>query len=190
MHMIVRSAVPLLEAAFERARCLPESDPIGEELATYLESHIEEERGHDRWLLQDLEVAGGDVAESLRTIPPPQVASFVGAQYYWVRHHHPVSLLGHIAVVEGYHPPAGFAARLQSLTGFPRQAFRAIERHERLDVHHKRDLFALIDRLALSPEHEQLIGISALHTMQGGIAVLAGVHDSVHGTEAPAHGVA
>ena len=34
------------------------------------------------------------------------VATLVGAQYYWLRHVHPVSLLGHMAVMEGYSPPA------------------------------------------------------------------------------------
>jgi hypothetical protein len=181
MHTVVRSAVPLLEAALDEARCRRAADPLAAALEAYYAVHVDEERGHDVWLLEDLEAAGGDVDGALRAIPAPPVAAFVGAQYYWLRHYHPVSLLGHIAVVEGYHPPAGFAARLQGLTGFPRHAFGAIARHERLDVHHKRDLVALLDRLPLSPAHEQTIGVSALHTMEAGVGVLAQIYDSVHG---------
>ena len=39
--------------------------------------------------------------EPLRQIPSSQVATLVGAQYYWLRHYHPISLLGHMMVMEG-----------------------------------------------------------------------------------------
>ena len=100
-------------------------------------------------------------------MPSPRVATLVGAQYYWLRHAHPVSLLGHMGVVEGYSPPPGLADRLQELTGYPRDAFRAIRRHERLDIKHKRELYELIDRLPLTPEHERLMGMAGLHTIAG-----------------------
>jgi hypothetical protein len=179
MHGIVRSATPLLLAASERARELAADDAVARALADYLARHAEEERGHDVWLLEDLEALGADPTEPLREIPSPRVATFVGAQYYWLRHHHPVALLGHMAVVEGYPPEVGFAARLQRLTGFPEDAFRAVRRHERLDIRHRRELYETIDALALSPEHEALIGISALHTLGAAIAVLDDIHATV-----------
>jgi hypothetical protein len=182
MHMVVRSAVPLLQCALEQARLRSATDDVAAGLVGYFTRHIREESGHDNWLLEDIRSTGGDPGEPLRRIPPPQVAALVGAQYYWLRHHHPISLLGHIAVVEGYHPPAGFAKRLRQLTGFSAGAFRAIERHETLDIHHKLELFELIDLLPLRPEHEALTGISALHTVQDGIDVLAHVYESVSTT--------
>jgi hypothetical protein len=178
MHMIVRSAVPLMQTALDEARKRSVSDRVAAGLAAYLAHHVSEESGHDTWLLEDLEATGGDAAEPLKRIPSPRVATLVGAQYYWLRHHHPVSLLGHIAIVEGYHPPAGFAKRLCDLTGYPREAFRAIERHEALDVRHKRELYELLDYLPLQPEHEKLLGISALHTIQAGIDVLSEIYDT------------
>ena len=42
--------------------------------------------------------------EVLRRMPSPTVASFIGAHYYWIHHHHPVAQLGQIAVQEGYPP--------------------------------------------------------------------------------------
>ena len=89
-----------------------------------------------------------------------------------------------MAVVEGYSPPPGLADRLQQLTGHPREAFRAIRRHERLDVKHKRELYETIDSLSLSPEHEQLMGIAGLHTMQAAIDVFAEIRASVPAREA------
>jgi hypothetical protein len=173
MHGVVRSAVPLMEAAL--ARCRELEDPVAAALVPYFEHHAPEEAGHDAWLLEDLEALGGDPAAALAAIPSARVATLVGAQYYWLRHVHPVSLLGHMAVVEGYSPDVGFAARLQELTGYPADAFRAIRRHERLDIRHKRELYAAIDALPLTREHEELMGISGLHTMQAAIDVFAQV---------------
>jgi pyrroloquinoline quinone (PQQ) biosynthesis protein C len=183
-HGVVRSAVPLIDAARERAQALAPDDEVAAALVPYFAHHGPEEAGHDVWLLEDLEALGGDREAALRRIPSPRVATLVGAQYYWVRHAHPVSLLGHMAVVEGYSPPEGFADRLQELTGYPREAFRAIRRHERLDVKHKRELYELIDRLALEPEHETLMGIAGLHTLQAAVDVFEEIHAVLPAREA------
>lgn len=172
MHAIVRSAVPLMEAAREQAQARAADDRVSVALVTYLTHHIPEETGHDAWILEDLAAAGGDADSVRRRMPSPRVASLVGAQYYWLRHHHPVTLLGHIAAIEGNHPPLGFAARLREATGYGRDAFRAIERHEILDIRHKRELYEFIDSLPLDPEQERAMGVSALHTIQAGIEVL------------------
>ncbi|MEA2231641.1 MAG: hypothetical protein QOD83_1457 [Solirubrobacteraceae bacterium] len=183
-HGVVRSAVPLIEAAADRARALAPFDDLAAELVAYFEHHAPEEAGHDVWLLEDLAALGSDREAALRRIPSPRVATLVGAQYYWLRHVHPVSLLGHMAVVEGYSPPLGFADRLQSVTGHPPEAFRAIRRHERLDLKHKRELYEVIDRLALEPKHERLIGIAGLHTMQAAVEVFSEIHAAVPPREA------
>ena len=182
-HGVVRSAVPLMEAALERARELAPGDEVAAGLVPYLAHHAPEERGHDRWLLEDLEVLGVEPAEVLRRIPSPRIAALVGAQYYWLRHHHPVSLLGHMAFVEGYPPEPGFSERLREATGHPAASFRAIRRHERLDIRHREELYEAIDGLPLEPEHETLMGISALHTAQSAIDVFEEIHTAVPALE-------
>ena len=183
-HGVVRSAAPLIEAAADRARVLASDDEVAAALVAYFEHHGPEERGHDVWLLEDLEALGGDRAAALNRMPSARVATLVGAQYYWLRHAHPVSLLGHMGVVEGYSPPDGFADRLMELTGYPRDAFRAFRRHERLDIKHKRELYELIDRLPLTREHEALMGIAGLHTMQSVIDVVEEIRASLPAREA------
>jgi len=172
MHMVVRAAVPLMRTARDAATARGPADALCTELAGYYDSHMREEAGHDEWLLQDLGSTGVDPLDATRRMPSAAVAELVGAQYYWLCHHHPVSLLGHIAAMEIYHPPAGFARHLAGLTGYPSTAFRAIRRHEKLDVMHRDELLALLDTLPLEPRHEASIGMSALHTLQAGIGVM------------------
>jgi len=172
MHMVVRAAVPLMRAARDAAAMRGPSDALCAELASYYNNHMREESGHDAWLLQDLRSTGVDPHGATRGMPSAAVAELVGAQYYWLNHHHPVSLLGHIAAMEIYHPPAGFARHLAGVTGYPSTAFRAIRRHEKLDVVHRDELLALLDRLPLERRDEASIGMSALHTLQAGIDVM------------------
>ncbi len=105
MHAVIRASVPLMELALDRTRARAATgDPLAGPLAGYLEEHIREEEGHDAWLLEDLRAAGGSPEDALGPLPSPLIASLVGSQYYWIEHHHPVALLGYIAVLEGYAP--------------------------------------------------------------------------------------
>ncbi|MGW3103150.1 iron-containing redox enzyme family protein [Streptomyces sp. NPDC001100] len=167
LHSAIRATVPLMETALERARALAEAgDPVAAGTAEYLARHIREERGHDEWLRQDLAAIGRDPDEPLRTMPTAGAADLVGAQYYWIRHYHPVCLLGHIAVLEGYPPSPDFADLLQRRTGYPADGFRTLRRHAALDIRHRDELMRAIDRLPLGPEHQTALGVSALHTLR------------------------
>ncbi|MFD0340493.1 iron-containing redox enzyme family protein [Streptomyces sp. NPDC127117] len=165
MHTVIRASVPLMERAAERAGQLARrGDPLGAPLAAYLDGHIREEAEHDSWLLEDLSAAGSGPRAALDPVPSPLVASLAGAQYYWIEHHHPVALLGYIAVLEGHAPAAGLAPRLARSTGLPAPAFRTVHEHARLDDGHAGELFALLDRLPLSRGQETAVAVSALHT--------------------------
>ncbi|HLT39987.1 MAG TPA: hypothetical protein VK034_27090 [Enhygromyxa sp.] len=179
MHMIARAAVPLMQAACERARERAEHDPLAEPIVDFLINHIEELLGRDALLLEDLAATGADPELPLQAIPSPKVASLVGAHYYWVHHHHPIAVLGYVAAIETYPPPLGFTERLRERTGFPKAAYRTIARRELTDPQRGCDLYELMDTLPLNRRHETLIGLSALHTVHAGVDVLEEIHDRV-----------
>ena len=163
-HQGMRASVSLLQTAFDRCQALADTDPVAAALAPYYGHHIKEE-DHDYWALEDLEVLGVSRTEVLRRIPSASVASMIGAQYYWVLHHHPVAMLGDQMVREGYPPQLEVIDELMARTGHPRSAFRAMERHSHLDIHHTEHLIEIVDSLPLQEEHHTVMGISALHTI-------------------------
>lgn len=171
-HWIIRASVPLMETALERAQATAD-DPVAAGLAEYLDHHMDEELGHDEWLLEDLEVLGVTRAAVLAEPPSAAVASLVGAPYYWILHYHPVAVLGYIALLEGYPPTIAEVDLLMERTGYGRDAFRTLIRHAELDPLHRDDLDEAIDRLPLSPEHTAVIGICGLHTVEAFTRVLA-----------------
>lgn len=162
-HGVIRASVPLMERALERAQAL--DGPAAAGLAEYLEHHLDEERGHDDWLLEDLEVLGRSREEVLARAPSASVAALVGAQYYWIEHYHPVALLGYIGLLEGYPPTIGDVDALMTRTGYERDAFRTLIRHAELDPLHRDDFDEMLDRLPLSPEQSAVIGLSGLHSI-------------------------
>jgi hypothetical protein len=141
-------------------------DAVAAGVAAYLARHIEEERDHDEWLLDDLEVLGVERSTVLAGVPSDTVASLVGSQYYWIRHVHPVGVLGYIAVMEGYPPSPDLVERLISASGYPREAFRTLAAHGELDPHHRAELEEAIDGLALTRSQETLLGLSAMTTVE------------------------
>ena len=163
-HQIIRATVPLTETALDRTRALPGSDPLRAPLAAYLEEHVDEELNHDDGLLDDLESLGLPRAEVLARMPSPRVAALVGAQYYWIHHHHPVAFLGYIALMEGYPPTAELIEALAERTGYPPEAFRTFDQHAELDPGHKDHLDRTLDALPLTEDQEAMIATSASTT--------------------------
>ena len=159
IHSMACATVPLMEAAIEQLQNLPQ-EPITDDLIAYFKQQIPQETGHDIWLLEDLEVLGIPREQTLTRMPPPTVAALVGAQYYWIKHHHPIALLGYIAVVESETPSLELVEQSIQRTGLPKQAFRNFSRHAILEPSHNEALDKLFDALPLTPEQSGLIGVS------------------------------
>ena len=154
-----------MESALQKARATASSDPVADGLADYLEPHIEEELGHDEWVLEDLEVLGVDRTNVLSRVPSPAVACMIGSQYYWALHYHPVAVLGYMTVTEGYPTPPKLIERLIGSTGLPRGAFRTLMEHAELDPDHGDELDQVLDTLPLSRELEEVVGLSAMSSV-------------------------
>jgi hypothetical protein len=164
-HQIIRASVPLMAAALEASRL--SGDPVCSRLAPYFAAHIEEERDHDTWLLEDLESCGWPRSSVWSRTPPAAVANFVGAQYYWVRHHHPCALLGYIAVLEGAPPTPAHLAAIQAATKLPERLFRTYRKHAELDPKHQADFDRFLDDLPLDEQQSATLGLSAMNTVDG-----------------------
>lgn len=166
LHTVIRTTEALMATAVGRARELADTDPVAAGAAEYFERHIDEERGHDEWVLDDLELMGVAREDVLRQVPGVTAARVVGAQYYWVLHYHPVALFGYFAVKEGFPPQPELIERLVEGTGYPRAAFHSFAAHGELDPQHLEELDEALDGLPLTREHETVVGLSAIATSE------------------------
>jgi hypothetical protein len=169
IYYLPRTGTSLMQTALDRALELSPGDPIAAGLVPYLAQHIEEERHGEEpgaGALADLGRTGFDTLALQDRLPPPKIAALIGAQYFWIRHMHPVALLGYLEVIEAFHPQRSAIERLVRRTGYPREAFSQLFEHAELDIQHSRDLDELIDGLPLEAMHEELLAISALGTVE------------------------
>jgi hypothetical protein len=165
-HAIIRASVPLMQAAADECAKRLGSDPVAEPMLAYLTRHIPEETGHDEWVLDDLEVMGVAREQALARVPPTPVAALAGAQYYWIRHVHPVALLAYIAVLEGTPPDIEYFEAIADRAGIPRRAFSNLFLHGKLDPRHRQELDDALDEWPLTETHHALMGISAFQTLR------------------------
>jgi hypothetical protein len=164
MHEVIRASVPLMRLALYRCAERVSTDPVAARLCVYLLDHIEEERGHDDWLLADLAALDRGPAPAAGP-PPPAVARLVGPQYYWIEHDHPVALLGYIAVMEGNAPTTALPSWLVSHAGIPVAAVRTVREHAQLDTGHTDAVYDLLDALPLTAAQATAVAVSGLHTV-------------------------
>jgi len=164
-YSISRASMHLMEAALVESRTRSDSDPVADCLTEYLLRHIPEELHHDEWLLADMEALGHKREDVLKRLPYPTAAALVGAQYYWIFHAHPVSVLGYLAVMEGEPPSAAFLEEVIPRSGIPPKAFGTFIKHAQLDLLHRDDLNGTLDRMPLNAKQTALVGISAVQTV-------------------------
>ena len=139
----VKHTVPLLMMCGAR---LPERL---EWLRQGVAAYIEEEYGHERWILRDLDEAGFDSAVARRSDPSPETELMVSYAYDTVQRGHPVGLFGMVLVLEG--TSAAIATRAAEIIAarleLPRRALTYLTSHGALDLQHVGHFDGLVDRL-------------------------------------------
>jgi len=139
----VRHTVPLLMAVGSR---LPERHAWLQESILH---YLEEETGHDEWILNDIARAGGDRAAAAASEPSVATEAMVAYAYDTVMRRNPIGFFGMVHVLEGTSVALALNAadRIQASLGLPLNAFTYLRSHGELDKEHINDLGAILARL-------------------------------------------
>lgn len=151
----VKHTVPLLMACGAK---LPERyEWLREGMAEY----IEEELGHQEWILNDINACGGD-AEAVRQDQPAQPTELMVAYAYdMVNRINPIGFLGMVLVLEGTSTALATQAgeAIQRSLGLGKDAFTYLTSHGALDVGHTEFYERLVNRI--EDESDQAILIAS-----------------------------
>ncbi len=149
----VKHTTPLLMACGSR---LPERlewlrEAVGE--------YIEEEMGHQEWVLNDIAACGGDKEAVRQGQPGLATEVMVAYAYDTVHRRNPVGFFGMVLVLEGTSVALATkaAAALQSELGLPKQAFSYLNSHGSLDVGHVGFYEKLVNRLEDEGDRQAVI---------------------------------
>jgi pyrroloquinoline quinone (PQQ) biosynthesis protein C len=134
--------------------------------------YIDEERGHEEWILEDIEAFGGDPESVRHSAPRFPCKIMVGHAYFLVDRVSPYGLLGMVHVLEGMAVAlASDAVRAirKTVPGGSDAGFKYLTTHSDLDVEHTKLFEKLIDEI--DQKHLPLIIESAcdFYRLYGGI---------------------
>ena len=170
-HYVV-AAVPLMK--FAMSMDYTGTDPIFRE---YLARHIEEESGHDRWIVNDLKELGVSEDVIAQHSPFPETCQLAGAAYYAIAHRHPVSILGYMHALESAPVTAEFLEGLAQQSGVPLTAMFTLSEHGVHDLEHRTELGAIIERYQGQESLEVAIRDTMLIALSSVMSILKGVND-------------
>jgi len=149
----VKHTTPLLMATGSR---LPERL---EWLRDAVAEYIEEELGHQEWILNDIAACGADKEAVRRAEPMPATDIMVAYAYDTVMRRNPVGFFGMVLVLEGTSVAlaTNAAGRIQETLKLPKSAFSYLTSHGSLDISHVDFYEKLMNRLELEEDRQAVV---------------------------------
>jgi pyrroloquinoline quinone (PQQ) biosynthesis protein C len=114
----------------------------------FLYEHMQEERGHEQWVLDDLEAVGVPAPEALAHAPSTWTLGLVGYNYWAADRRHPASVLGMLYALEVIASVYGgpFASAIkESLLLDGERGVSFIGSHATMDARHMAELRVVLD---------------------------------------------
>lgn len=136
-------------------------------LRTAIGEYIEEEMGHQEWVLNDIEACGGD-KEAVRLCQSPNVSPSLATElmvayaYDMINRVNPLGFFGMVLVLEGTSTAVATQAaeKLMPALGLPKKAFSYLLSHGSLDISHVSFYESLMNQVT-KPEDQAIIIHSA-----------------------------
>jgi len=149
----VKHTVPLLMACGAR---LPARQ---EWLRSAVGEYIEEEMGHQEWILNDIKACGGDAEAVRHGQPNMSTELMVSYAYDTIARGNPVGFFGMVLVLEGTSVAMATTAaeNLMQNLQLPKKAFSYLLSHGSLDIEHVDFFEGLMNRLANKDDQQAVI---------------------------------
>ena len=133
--------------------------------------YIDEEIGHEEWILNDIAAAGGD-ADVVRNSQPELPAEVMVAYAYdLLNRGNPAAFFGMVFVLEGTSVALALQAadRIQEALALPNAAFSYLRSHGTLDQEHTRHLADLLARMAPDDQANVLRSARVFYKLYGDV---------------------
>jgi pyrroloquinoline quinone (PQQ) biosynthesis protein C len=154
----VRHTVPLLMACGSRL------DERHHWLRLAIAEYIEEELGHEEWILSDIAACGGDAARVRASQPHPSTETMVAYAYHQVDRGNPVGFFGMVHVLEGTSTAlaTNAATTIQQSLALPPEAFSYLNSHGSLDLEHVEFFKGLMNRLEDDNDRQAVVHVASM----------------------------
>ncbi len=154
----VRHTVPLLMACGSRL------GPEYEWLRAAIAEYIEEEVGHQEWILSDIAACGGDPEAVRGSQPHASTELMVAYAYHQIDRGNPIAFFGMVHVLEGTSTALATHAAdtLRGALGLPPEAFSYLNSHGSLDISHVAFFEGLVNRLEREADQQAVLHMARM----------------------------
>lgn len=148
----VKHTVPLMQAARSHLR------EDQQWLIPALDEYIEEEQGHEEWILNDIRHAGGPAEAVRHGTPRPATQAMVDEAYRFIREENAAGFFGMVYVLEGTSTAIATngADAVRKALNLPKSCFSYLTSHGALDIQHMEFFRDLMNRVS-DPRDQQAI---------------------------------
>lgn len=124
--------------------------------------YIAEEQGHEEWILNDIEAAGGDKEAARRSIPHLETQVLVAYNYDYINRHNPVGFLGMVFMLESTSIQLATqgANTIQLALDLPSTAFTYLQSHGTLDISHMEFFRKLVNQVEDASDQAAIIEVA------------------------------
>jgi len=133
--------------------------------------YIEEEIGHEEWILGDIAAAGGDAAAVRASHPDLPAEVMVAYAYDLANRGNPAGFFGMVFVLEGTSVALALNAadQIQQALRLPDNAFTYLRSHGTLDQEHTRTLAELVEHMEEKDQDEVIRCAKVFYKLYGDV---------------------
>lgn len=123
-----------------------------------ISEYIEEEKGHEEWILNDIAAAGGDKEKARAAVPNLETQVLISYNYDYIARKNPIGFLGMVFMLEStsIQIANNGAEALKNKLGLPQSAFTYLYSHGALDIEHMKFFESLVSKID-DPEDQAAI---------------------------------
>lgn len=146
--------------------------------------YIEEEKGHEEWILNDIAAAGGDKEAARNATPNLETQVLVAYNYDYIARKNPVGFLGMVFMLESTSTQIASTGADAIMAGLklPKSAFTYLYSHGALDIEHLKFFENLVNQIN-DPEDQAAI----IEVAQNTFRLFAGVLSAIPHQKAKKH---
>jgi pyrroloquinoline quinone (PQQ) biosynthesis protein C len=154
----VKHTTPLLMAVGSR---IPESQ---EWLRNNIAHYIEEEVGHQEWILNDIRHCGGDAEYVRKSTPSLPVELMISYIWDFVSRRNPIGFFGMVYVLEGtsVNVATHAADKIRESLNLPKTAFSYLYSHGSLDIEHIDFFEGIVNRIDNPDDQADIIHVARI----------------------------
>ena len=164
IYYVVWHFCPIMAAAVSRC---PDSF---RQVRYELYERLEEEKGHEMWVLEDIEAIGGDVRRTRSQLPSAPMQAMIAFNYFCAERSHPCSVLGMLYSLEVI--ASAYAATLsQSIAkalgrDMDGPGFKFLLSHSAMDQDHVAKLNVLVKTIEDAEAQQAIINATGVNFYQ------------------------